>query len=108
MTPKPCENPRACTTLNNEAGDEAWDNPDALVHYLAKYDEFGIPIHDGMKMSYAILSFCPWCGARLPVSKREAWFDELEAQGIDPSQDDIPEKFQTDQWWREREGGSPA
>ena len=104
MAQKPCEDPRSCPTLRSDRPGDLWDHHDALIHYDARFDEFGLPIHDGMRMACANIAFCPWCGARLPDSKREAWFDALEALGLDPSKDDIPEAYTCDQWWRRGEG----
>jgi hypothetical protein len=57
--------------------------PDRIVHYSARFDEYGIPILDGGS-SVIVLSFCPWCGRSLPESKRDLRFERLEALGIDP------------------------
>ncbi len=48
------------------------------------------------------MSACPWCGRRLPDSKRERWFAELEKLGVDsPLVDKLPAPFDSDQWYRE-------
>jgi hypothetical protein len=73
--------------------------PDALVRFSAKFQEYGLIIHDGGTSSIGIL-FCPWCGHRLPESQRDRWFDELEARGIDPWEDDVPAEFQDGSWLR--------
>lgn len=79
-------------------GHDRFECPDALVMYIPKYDEYGIIVHDGGSSMVQIL-FCPWCGARLPESKRDRWFDELEKRGIDPSAEPVPVEFQTDAWY---------
>jgi hypothetical protein len=71
-----------------------------LLAYSPKFDEYGMIIHDGGSSTVQIL-FCPWCGTKLPDSKRDRWFDELEAQGIDPTSSSIPEVYQTDKWWNQ-------
>lgn len=76
------------------------DCADAIIRYNPKFDEYGIPIKDG-GMSRSTLSFCPYCGVKLPESKRDEWFDRLEAMGVDPWEDDVPEAFKSDTWWRE-------
>ena len=75
--------------------------PDVLIHYSPQFDEFGLIVHDGGGSSITI-SFCPWCGRKLPESKREKWFDELEALGFDePLFDErIPERYKSDAWYR--------
>ena len=75
--------------------------PDCLVQYLPKFDEYGLIIHDGGS-SIISIGFCPWCGARLPESKRDRWFDELAALGLnDPSEQEIPERYMSDAWFTE-------
>ena len=75
--------------------------PDVLIQYSPKFDEYGLVVHDGGGSSIAI-SFCPWCGSKLPESKRDRWFSELEALGFDePLLDqEIPERYKGDGWYR--------
>ena len=93
-----------CEMMTRQAAD--WDCDmhadrfscaDALIDFIAKFREYGIIIHDGGS-SHIVISYCPWCGARLPDSQRERWFDELEALGIDPRTDDVPGEFDDDRW----------
>jgi len=79
--------------------EDAFDCPDTLVWFNAKFQEYGLIIHDGGR-SVINISFCPWCGRRLPQSQRDRWFEELERRGIDPGNDDIPAEFQDDCWLR--------
>lgn len=72
--------------------------PDVLIAYVAKFDEFGIRVHDGGS-SIVRIAFCPWCGTRLPESKRDRWFDELERRGIDPYEHEVPPEFRRDAWY---------
>ena len=41
------------------------------------YQEFGIRVEDGGD-SFIQLNFCPWCGNKLPPSRREEYFKQLE------------------------------
>ena len=70
-----------------------------LVRHSAKFDEYGIIVHDGGAAVIRI-RFCPWCGTTLPESKRDRWFEELEALGVDPHEDEIPARFETDEWYK--------
>lgn len=75
--------------------------PDALISYVPQYDEYGLIIHDGGTSTRSI-SFCPWCGSKLPESKRERWFDELESKGYSPPDDPmIPEVYRDARWHSE-------
>lgn len=73
---------------------------DDIIYYSLKFDEYGIIIHDGGS-SYITIEFCPWCGKRLPNSKRDLWFDKLDELGIEnPMENEIPIEFTTDEWWK--------
>jgi hypothetical protein len=88
-----------------------FDCPDCLVYYESRFEEYGIIVHDGGS-SYVLIDCCPFCGARLPESKRDLWLEKLEAMGFtDPWTADIPEQFRTDRWFRpgsQRAGSSEA
>lgn len=72
---------------------------DALIDYNAKFDEYGIIIHDGGS-AISTIAFCPYCGTKLPESKRDEWFDTLEKMGFDnPWEQDVPKEFLTDEWY---------
>jgi hypothetical protein len=71
--------------------------PDALISYDVRFNEYGLIVHDGGTASLSV-SFCPWCGTRLPQSERDRWFDALEDLGIDPWADRIPSKYRDGRW----------
>jgi len=81
---------------------EDFGSIDTPIVYSKKFDEYGIKVIDGGSSSVK-LEFCPWCGESLPKSKRGEWFNELERIGIvDPWTETIPEKYQTDEGYRDR------
>lgn len=47
----------------------AFDCPDKLIYFSEKFDEYGIIVHDGGS-SFSVISYCPWCGSKIPLSKR--------------------------------------
>ena len=51
-------------------------------------------------MSAIDISSCPWCGAKLPDSQRDRWFDEIEALGLDSWTDEIPRRYESEEWLR--------
>ena len=53
-----------CTVHKTE-----FDCPDSLISYRARFDEYIIIIHDGGS-SGILIGYCPWCGKKLPISKR--------------------------------------
>ncbi|WP_120495767.1 hypothetical protein [Kiloniella sp. EL199] len=77
---------------------DPFECPDVLISYSDRFEEYGLIIHDGGASSISI-DFCPWCGTKLPDSKRDLWFDTLEALGFDdPGEQDIPESFNSNKW----------
>lgn len=74
-----------------------------VVYYSSRFNEFGILIYDGLNgiaTSYILISHCPWCGKKLPESKRDEWFDKLEELGYDePLSQDIPQEFNSSEWY---------
>ncbi|WP_433208553.1 DUF6980 family protein [Dactylosporangium sp. CS-047395] len=85
--------------------EDPWDDPDVVVVYMPKFDEYGLPVRDGGS-SMVVIGFCPWCGSRLPESRRDAWFDAMERLGVDPWEDDVPEEYLTDAWWKPEQDGT--
>lgn len=60
---------------------------DYLVRYDETFDQYGVWTHDGepgRASSWVAIAFCPFCGTRLPTSRRDECFDWLEASGIEP------------------------
>jgi hypothetical protein len=79
------------------------DDVDHLVQYNPVFDEYGLPVSDGGS-SVVLITYCPWCGIKLPESKRDLWFEKLEELGYyDPFTQDIPEKFQSEKWYDAKE-----
>lgn len=74
------------------------------VRYVDKFDEYLLPVaEDGV--SFLQLRFCPFCGQRLPESKRDEWFDRLERLGFDePADQDIPSEYKSAKWWKNAAG----
>jgi hypothetical protein len=70
--------------------------------YLPSYREYALSVAGGSALQ--MITFCPWCGAQLPDSLRDEWFDRLEELGIEPGTGQTPAPFQDDTWWR----GDPA
>ncbi|GKQ35915.1 DUF6980 family protein [Streptomyces sp. A012304] len=89
--------------LRCPAHTDAFACPDAVVGFDARFQEYGLIVHDGGMSSVGIV-FCPWCGTRLPESRRDGWFDALEARGVDPWEDEIPAEFQDGGWLRHEPG----
>jgi len=88
--------------VNHECHDcaDAFECPDNVIFHDIGWDEYGIINHDGGASVYQIY-YCPWCGSKLPESKRMLWFAELEKMGIeDPLMGDVPDEYVTDDWFK--------
>lgn len=44
---------------------------DRIILYWERFGEYLIPVRDGGTSGIVII-YCPWCGAKLPPSKRDA------------------------------------
>ena len=99
----PCVHMAFYATFRCETHGDPWECPEDVIVYSPRIDEYGIPMRDGGK-SVTGISHCPWCGVMLPVSKREAYLAALRKLGVDPAlfNDEIPDAYQTDEWWRGR------
>ncbi|HZO29688.1 MAG TPA: hypothetical protein VFH48_27235 [Chloroflexota bacterium] len=56
------------------------DHEDRVIYYWARFDEYLVPVHDG-GTSGIQMRFCPWCGTRLPISKRDVVLAREEHEG---------------------------
>lgn len=74
------------------------------ITYIGKFREYGILILDGGS-AFQEITFCPWCGSKLPDSLRDRWFeivfDELELDGVDDPK--LPKYMLSDLWWRNQQ-----
>lgn len=98
----PCcaEMEEALRNVCEEHAGDPFACPDMLIAYSPAFDEYGLIIHDGSGSTLAI-SACPFCGTKLPASRRDEWFDRLEALGFDdPLAADIPAEYRSSAWWR--------
>jgi hypothetical protein len=75
--------------------------PHQVVGYDERFDEYGIWVRTGENATangWLTIGYCPWCGATLPPTRRDEWFDRLDALGIEDS-DDAPAELRTYGWW---------
>ncbi|HET6953111.1 MAG TPA: hypothetical protein VFI47_22205 [Acidimicrobiales bacterium] len=71
---------------------------DRPVVYDAVFDEYALA-RNLVAPGAEVISFCPFCGAELPTSKRDQWFDELRRRGLDPDDPALDGRFRSDAWW---------
>lgn len=74
-----------------------------VLDWYRSWNEYRIPMtYDGHTST--LIDFCPWCGSKLPESRQKLWYETLYSLGFgDPGEQDIPEEFNTDEWWRKLE-----
>lgn len=87
----PCDDVRLCHADHMACHPQ---NNWGTVRYDVRFDHYWLAAGDAKQE----LFFCPWCGAALPASQRDRWFDALEAEGLDPNRDPIPLAYQTGAW----------
>jgi hypothetical protein len=71
--------------------DQHRQNDWASIQYDDRFDEYWVPAGPARQT----LFYCPWCGEKLPDSKRDQWFDAVTSLGIDPWSDEVPEKYRS-------------
>ena len=71
------------------------------VTYSARFREYGIKILDGGSAAQ-LITYCPWCGAKLPSSLRDDWFDIVEGLGLEAGDPQIPDEMSSAAWWKRR------
>lgn len=93
-----CDDMRAALTnaCEEHAGDP-FACGDQLVSHSPTFGEFGLIVHDGGASS-VLIRFCPWCGSKLPESRRDAWFDEIEKRGLEPHAETLPDTMKGAAW----------
>lgn len=95
-----CKDLERAVQFNCETCADQFECPDSLVLYVPKFDEYGLIIHNG-GTAFSVIRHCPWCGSEFPESKRDRWFRELEAMGIEePDDERIPDEYQSDSWYQ--------
>jgi len=67
------------------------------ITYLDKFREYCFVLGE---VQLQTITYCPWCGTKLPTSLRDEWFDQLEALGLEPESPDIPLSLTSGSWWR--------
>jgi hypothetical protein len=71
---------------------------DLPLTYLSKFREYGLQYTDGGS-AFQVIHYCPWCGQPLPHSLRHQWFEAIERLGLEPDDDDLPEEYQSEEWY---------
>lgn len=73
---------------------------DYLFDYSPMVDEYQLLIHDGElggSETRLTIDYCPFCGTRVPPSRRDERWDRLEALGRE--WDQAPDEMNRYGWW---------
>lgn len=80
-----------------------------IVDYDNVVRDYGIRFKKNKGYMVMRLTFCPWCGQKLPKGLMSKLFQVLEEEyGIPLEKADIdtytnvPKEFKTDEWWKKR------
>ncbi|MEL6980640.1 MAG: hypothetical protein AAGM38_18510 [Pseudomonadota bacterium] len=93
-----CDAMRGALEVASERHATPFDCGATPLVYNAVFDEIGLVLR-GEDAQYIVIGHCPWCAARLPESRRDAWFDTLEGLGfLDPNHQDVPDDFLGPEW----------
>jgi hypothetical protein len=74
---------------------------EVAITYSPRFREYGIKILDGGSATQ-LITYCPWCGGKLPSSLRDEWFEIVEGLGLEAGDPQIPEEMSSAAWWQRR------
>lgn len=93
-----CSTMAASLELDCDVHEDPFECPDVPLVFHEIFGEYGIPVRDG-GATYLLIAHCPWCGAELPESSRDLWFDTLETSGLaDTPTARLPESMRSAAW----------
>lgn len=77
-------------------------DPEVPVIYVPKTRSYGILMVEGVGGGNIEIYYCPWCGRRLPEDLCDALLEEVESVGLDFDSPELPAKYESDAWWKEK------
>lgn len=99
----------ALTNVCEMHAEDAFACHDMVVSFSGMFREYGLKLQE--QGQSIVIKYCPWCGARLPASLRDTWFERLEELGIDEPFDEgveVPLDYRSATWWQAEGGGAKA
>jgi len=69
---------------------------DQRVYWSPVFDEYGLICQPSMEI--LLIQFCPFCGTKLPPSRRNAWHEALRKTGWQSWGDPIPPRLLEIDW----------
>jgi hypothetical protein len=71
---------------------------DKRIYWSVIFEEYGLICQPSAEILH--IKHCPFCGKQLPNSRRNEWFERLEAEGWKTWGDPIPERMLSIDWWQ--------
>ena len=69
---------------------------DKRIYWSSVFNEYGLICQPSAEVLQIL--YCPFCGVRLPESRRSSWFEALEASGWKTWGDPIPTELLNHDW----------
>jgi hypothetical protein len=78
---------------------------DGVFAYDEKFREYSCHMANTTDQYYQVVRYCPYCGAKL-LPLDDEYDDALEEavgkEFCDIKEEEIPEEFKSDEWWKKR------
>ena len=100
-----------CDSMNYHAfidGDQDSRKSDKqVIVYFPYARKYGIKLDLSYTGWHIEIEYCPWCSMELPKKLGEEWCEavkqDLGIEDVDAEEwAKLPEKYKTEQWWREK------
>jgi hypothetical protein len=69
---------------------------DKRIYWSSIFDEYGLICQPSAEILQ--VKHCPFCGTKLPQSRRNAWVERLEMEGWNTWGDPIPSELLSPDW----------
>ncbi|WP_407074853.1 DUF6980 family protein [Roseateles sp.] len=79
-----------------EAKSPLQGSTDKRIYWSPVFDEYGLICQPSSEILQ--IHHCPFCGSRLPESRRDMWFEKLEKEGWRTWGDPIPIELLSHDW----------
>jgi hypothetical protein len=79
-----------------EAKSSLLGSTDKRIYWSPVFDEYGLICQPSAEVLQ--IHHCPFCGYRLPESRRDMWFEKLEKEGWKTWGDPIPIELLSHDW----------
>ncbi|WP_332778328.1 DUF6980 family protein [Polaromonas sp.] len=92
-----------CSEMSEQVNMSALDakspllgSTDKRIYWSPVFNEYGLICQPSAEVLQ--IQHCPFCGVRLPESRRDQWFERLESKGWKTWGDPIPNELLSHEW----------